>query len=412
MENQLPAGPGYFESGAEHNVNPWHLVDQAFGADIKMTTGHAVLVTGLIMAKNMSAGGNTGKVMPYVPDTYDAMTANPYLVAGRTFLAADIADGATTLTVPIKDSYRFAAGDEICVDDDGSTTPENLGAIVSIDQTTSSIIATITFTNPVTASAGFDVANSGCCYVNGSKSALLASDMAAAVNQVDTVTMTGTSGTATVAGPGGLSFTATFNSDLTTTNSDFVTANAPAYLARGIVLTSSTDTLIFTAHVAGSGHTAPTAVNASGNLAGTNVATTANVDGVSVVVTNANAKGFAVGQILYAASDTVDAAILGAITAIAKGATNTTITVTNVPAGSYTTAQNALAYVMGTTLQTAYCILKAERITGYGELSAYGSTMGVGVFKNAMAYTNMLGNIDDKAIVALGALEIEDKLII
>jgi hypothetical protein len=88
------------------------------------------------------------------------------------------------------------------------------------------------------------------------------------VTQVDTLTLTGTSGTAVVGAAGGLSKTATFNSDLTTTASDFVTANAAAYLAEGIVLTSSTADLIFTSSTASATFTSPTIANATGDLAG------------------------------------------------------------------------------------------------------------------------------------------------
>jgi hypothetical protein len=59
------------------------------------------------------------------------------------------------------------------------------------------------------------------------------------------VTLTGTSGTANVTA-GGLTKLATFATDLSTTAGNFVTANAAAYLAKGIILTNSTATLIFT----------------------------------------------------------------------------------------------------------------------------------------------------------------------
>jgi len=73
---------------------------------------------------------------------------------------------------------------------------------------------------------------------------------------------------------------ATFDTDLTTTAADFVTAHEAAYLVAGIVLTSSTADLIFTASVAGTPFSAPVAVNLTGDLNGTEVATTANVTGL------------------------------------------------------------------------------------------------------------------------------------
>jgi len=92
--------------------------------------------------------------------------------------------------------------------------------------------------------------------------------------QVETVTLTGTSGTANVTEAGGLTKLATFASDLTTTAANFVTAHAAAYAAVGITLTSSTVTLIFTAAVAGVSFDAPVVVNVTTNLAGTTAHTT------------------------------------------------------------------------------------------------------------------------------------------
>lgn len=97
------------------------------------------------------------------------------------------------------------------------------------------------------------------------------------VKRVDTITLTGTSGTATIL-CNGVSKTATFATNLATTAANFVSANAADYLASGVVLTSNGADLIFTALVAGvnfSGNT--TATNASVDLAGTVVATTANL---------------------------------------------------------------------------------------------------------------------------------------
>ena len=87
--------------------------------------------------------------------------------------------------------------------------------------------------------------------------------------QIDTVTLTGTSGTANITGAGGLTKLVTFNSDLTTTAADFVTAHAAAYLAVGIEITSADEILTFTAHVAGTAFTSPVIANVSGDLNGT-----------------------------------------------------------------------------------------------------------------------------------------------
>lgn len=60
----------------------------------------------------------------------------------------------------------------------------------------------------------------------------------------DRVTITGTVGTATIVA-GGVSAVATFDTNLTTTASNFVTANAAAYLAVGLILTSAAAVLTF-----------------------------------------------------------------------------------------------------------------------------------------------------------------------
>ena len=90
-----------------------------------------------------------------------------------------------------------------------------------------------------------------------------------AYTQVETVTLSGLSGTATITLAGDLTKTLTFYTSLTLTASDFVTANAAAYLVEGIVLTSDGEDLIFTANVSGTHFTQPLITNASGDLAGT-----------------------------------------------------------------------------------------------------------------------------------------------
>lgn len=97
-----------------------------------------------------------------------------------------------------------------------------------------------------------------------------------AVKKKDTITTSGTAGYAQIAVAGGLTKTLTFNTDLSTTNSDFVTAYAADYLAQGIVVTSSTVDLIFEANVAGTDFTSPTIANLA-NIQGTWAQTQVNV---------------------------------------------------------------------------------------------------------------------------------------
>ena len=99
-----------------------------------------------------------------------------------------------------------------------------------------------------------------------------------AVKEVDTVTLTGTSGTANV-NINGVDYLATFDTDLTTTAANFVTSHAATILAREgkLVVTSSGADIIVTAGVAGMAQQDPTVANVSGDLAGSNANTTANV---------------------------------------------------------------------------------------------------------------------------------------
>jgi len=96
----------------------------------------------------------------------------------------------------------------------------------------------------------------------------------AAVAQVNTITLTGTGGTALIVVKG-VSKTATFDNDIADTTAAFVAANAAAYLAAGLVLTGTT-TLVFTANVAGVAFDDGTGANVTDDLAGGSVATTGN----------------------------------------------------------------------------------------------------------------------------------------
>jgi len=96
-----------------------------------------------------------------------------------------------------------------------------------------------------------------------------------AVAQVDTVTLTGSSGTANI-NVDGVNYLATFNSSLTQTATDFDTTHSAALALRGITVTSSGADVIFTAAVAGQPHLVVAPANVSGNLAGSVAHTTAN----------------------------------------------------------------------------------------------------------------------------------------
>ena len=96
-----------------------------------------------------------------------------------------------------------------------------------------------------------------------------------AIAQVDTVTLTGTSGTCNVT-VGGTAYLATFDTNLNTTHANFVALHAPALALRGITLTGTT-TAIFTSAVPGQPTPTPVvSAFVTGDLSGGNVATIAN----------------------------------------------------------------------------------------------------------------------------------------
>lgn len=124
--------------------------------------------------------------------------------------------------------------------------------------------------------AGLDFADATAVDGTTDLSGAVAHTTALNIKQVDTLTLTGTVGTANVTAAGGLTKLATFASSLTQTAANFVTAHAAAYLAEGIVLTSSGASLIFTAGVAGVPFEHPVITTITTDLSGANVLTTLN----------------------------------------------------------------------------------------------------------------------------------------
>ena len=98
----------------------------------------------------------------------------------------------------------------------------------------------------------------------------------AGVKQKETIQLTGSSGSASVTGTGGLTKAVTYATSLTATAAAFVTSHAAAYLAQGIVVTSALDVITFEANVAGVPFTPPVISNVSTNLAGIVSHVTAN----------------------------------------------------------------------------------------------------------------------------------------
>lgn len=93
------------------------------------------------------------------------------------------------------------------------------------------------------------------------------------MKQTEIITLSGTSGTAIITEAGGLTKTVSFVTSLTVSAANFVTANAAAYLAQGITLTSDEDTIIFVSE-SGEHFSVPIITNSTGNLTGTVTETT------------------------------------------------------------------------------------------------------------------------------------------
>lgn len=86
--------------------------------------------------------------------------------------------------------------------------------------------------------------------------------------QIESATLTGTDGTLRITGPGGLDKTVEFNASLTQTAADFVALYSANYTARGITLTSSGETLTWTANVEGTAFDHVTLITLDGDISG------------------------------------------------------------------------------------------------------------------------------------------------
>lgn len=142
----------------------------ALSVPIQCQAGYGTLPQGIAMAKNLSAAGNVGKFVPYNLTTYDGTEAN---TGGRVYVVSSIASGAVIADVTLEDSYKFAVGDDIIVNETGQTV-QSCGAITDIDRSTYSHMARITFTTACTNGAA--TGNDACVSVEAGVSANAYSD--------------------------------------------------------------------------------------------------------------------------------------------------------------------------------------------------------------------------------------------
>jgi len=142
-----------------HKALYYSIREIALIKDKSVQAGYGVLRAGTILSENISAAGNIGKLVPCATTLFDVGDV------GRAFALAEIATGVDVINVTMEDSYKFAVADDlILANNDGGGEYGNGGAIISIDRTTYSHYAIITFTTGI-ATANNTVAKACCCYV-------------------------------------------------------------------------------------------------------------------------------------------------------------------------------------------------------------------------------------------------------
>lgn len=114
---------------------------------VTLQAGYGLVEQGQTLTLNKSAAGGIGKCLPYNPTTFPASVD-----IGRAFLVADSVALASVVYVSMDDSYKFAVGDDLIIND-SNTAAENLGAITAIDRTSETHRAKITFTTAIGATA-------------------------------------------------------------------------------------------------------------------------------------------------------------------------------------------------------------------------------------------------------------------
>lgn len=118
--------------------------DAALKLPVTLQAGYGKLEAGTILAENKSAAGGDGKFLPYNLTTFDGTETSP----GRAYLVANTGTTDTYVYVSMDDSYKFAVGDDLIINDN-TTSAENLGAITAIDRTTYPHMAKITATTAI-----------------------------------------------------------------------------------------------------------------------------------------------------------------------------------------------------------------------------------------------------------------------
>ena len=80
-----------------------------------LQAGYGLLEQGTALAKNLSAGGNAGLLVPYNPTVFTGAENHP----GRAYLVASTGTTDKFVYVTIDDSYKFKVGDDLIINDFG-----------------------------------------------------------------------------------------------------------------------------------------------------------------------------------------------------------------------------------------------------------------------------------------------------
>ena len=113
----------------------------ALKVPVTLMAGYGWIEQGTMLAKNLSAAGKVGMLLPYNPTVWTGAEVHP----GRSYLVANSGTTDKYVYVTLDDSYKFNVGDDLIINDD-TTAAENLGAITAIDRTSEPHRAKITAT--------------------------------------------------------------------------------------------------------------------------------------------------------------------------------------------------------------------------------------------------------------------------
>lgn len=116
------------------------LRESALIIDKTVVGGYGYLKAGTVMAVNGSAAGGTGKLIPYMPISTGVTLGGDSAIGGAPLIANSTSGH---VFVSIADSYKFAVGDDLVLDNDSDQGPVEAAAITEIDRTTSTIMADI-----------------------------------------------------------------------------------------------------------------------------------------------------------------------------------------------------------------------------------------------------------------------------